>query len=98
MLSMDESAARWRAIDRCPAGAGETQTTELSSRDTSQAGAGGTRVVAWTVFGGGHAWPGTPVPPEYDEPGSMEFDAAEEICRLARPLLIPAGQRRLRPS
>jgi polyhydroxybutyrate depolymerase len=55
-------------------------------------------VVAWTVFGGGHAWPGTPVPPEYDEPGSMEFDAAEEICRLARPLLIPAEQRRLRPS
>jgi polyhydroxybutyrate depolymerase len=74
------------------------QTTELSSRDTSQAGAGGTRVVAWTVFGGGHAWPGTPVPAEYDEPGSMEFDGAEEICRLARPLLIPAGQRRLRPN
>ena len=98
MLSLDESAARWRAIDRCPAGAGETQTTELSSRETSQAGAGGTRVVAWSVFGGGHSWPGTPVPPEYDEPGSMEFDAAEEICRLARPLLIPAGQRRLRLS
>jgi polyhydroxybutyrate depolymerase len=98
VLSMDESGARWRAIDRCPAGPSETRATELSSRDTSQAGAGGTRVVTWTVFGGGHTWPGTPVPPEYDEPGSMEFDAAEEICRLARPLLIPAGQRRLRPS
>ena len=95
MLSMEESAARWRAIDRCPAGPGETRTTELSSRDTSQACTGGTRVAAWTLFGGGHAWPGTPVPPEYSEPASMEFDAAEEICRFARPLLIPASQRRL---
>jgi polyhydroxybutyrate depolymerase len=94
-LSMDESGARWRAIDRCPAGPGETQATELSSQETSQAGAGGTQVVTWTVFGGGHTWPGTPVPPEYDEPGSMEFDAAEEICRFARRLLIPATRRRL---
>lgn len=95
MLSLDETAVRWRTIDRCPAGPGETQATELSSRHTSQAGAGGTRVVAWTVFGGGHTWPGTPVPPEYAEPASLEFDAAEEICRLARPLLIPARERRL---
>jgi|SRR5580692_8410865 polyhydroxybutyrate depolymerase len=40
VLSMDESGARWRAIDRCPAGPSETRATELSSRDTSQAGAG----------------------------------------------------------
>jgi polyhydroxybutyrate depolymerase len=95
MLSRDDSAVRWRAIDRCPAGPGEIHATELSSRDTSGAGAGGTRVAAWTVFGGGHTWPGTPVPAEYDEPGTMEFDAAEEICRFAQPLIIPAGQRRL---
>lgn len=94
-LSLDETAARWRAIDRCPAGPGETHATELSSRRTSPTGTGGTRVTAWTVFGGGHSWPGTPVPPEYAEPVSMEFDAAEEICRLARPLLIPARERRL---
>jgi polyhydroxybutyrate depolymerase len=94
-LSLEETAARWRAIDRCPPGPGETHTTGLSSRHTSPAGAGGTRVVAWTVFGGGHTWPGTPLPPEYAEPVSMEFDAAEEICRLARPLLVPAQERRL---
>jgi len=94
-LSLDESAERWRTIDRCPAGAGETRTTELSSRHTSPPGAGGTQVIAWTLFGGGHTWPGTPVPPEYTEPVSLEFDAAEEICRLARPLLIPAMERRL---
>lgn len=94
-LSLDETAARWRAIDRCPPGPGETHATELSSRHTSLSGTGGTRVTAWTVFGGGHSWPGTPVPPEYAEPVSMEFDAAEEVCRLARPLLIPARERRL---
>jgi polyhydroxybutyrate depolymerase len=94
-LSLDETAARWRAIDRCPAGPGETHTTELSSRHISEPGAGGTRVIAWTLFGAGHTWPGTPVPPEYDEPGSLEFDAAEEICRLARPLLTPARERLL---
>jgi polyhydroxybutyrate depolymerase len=94
-LSLDETAARWRAIDRCPAGPGETHATELSSRRTSQPGTGGTRVIAWTVFGSGHAWPGTPVPSEYTEPVSLEFDAAEEICRLALPLLIPAKERLL---
>jgi polyhydroxybutyrate depolymerase len=52
-------------------------------------------VIAWTVFGSGHAWPGTPVPSEYTEPVSLEFDAAEEICRLALPLLIPAQERLL---
>ena len=94
-LSLDETAARWRTIDRCPPGPGETRTTELSVRHTSPPGAGGTRVVAWTLFGAGHTWPGTPVPPEYTEPVSLEFDAAEEICRLARPLLIPAKERTL---
>jgi polyhydroxybutyrate depolymerase len=95
MLSLDETAARWRTFDRCPDRPGETCTTDLSSRHTSHAGAGGTRVAAWTLFGGGHTWPGTPVPPENAEPVSLEFDAAEEICRFARPLLIPAKDRRL---
>jgi polyhydroxybutyrate depolymerase len=94
-LSLDEAAARWRVIDRCPADPGEMRTTELSSRHTSRTGAGGTRVVAWTLSGGGHTWPGAPAPPEYAEPVSLEFDAAEEICQLARPLLTPAEQRRL---
>jgi polyhydroxybutyrate depolymerase len=46
-------------------------------------GTGGTQVTAWTIFGGGHAWP------------TAEFDAAEEICRFAKPLLVPAAARRL---
>ena len=95
MVSLNETAARWRAIDRCPASTGQTHATGLSSRHTLQAGAGGTRVIEWTVFGGGHTWPGTPVPSGYTEPVSLEFDAADEICRFARPLLIPAKERRL---
>jgi polyhydroxybutyrate depolymerase len=55
----------------------------------------GWALITWTVFGGGHTWPGTPVPPEYTEPVSLEFDAAEVICRIARPLLIPAKERKL---
>lgn len=82
-LSLEETAARWRTIDRCPLGPGQTRVTELSSRNTSEPGAGGTRVVSWTVFGGEH-WLVT-----------EEFDAAEEICRFARPLLTPADDRRL---
>jgi polyhydroxybutyrate depolymerase len=58
-------------------------------------GVGGTRVVAWTVFGGGHSWPGMPGAPGRTEPISREFDAAEEICRFAAPLLASADARRL---
>ncbi|GAA4630750.1 PHB depolymerase family esterase [Actinoallomurus vinaceus] len=94
-LSLRETAEHWRTIDRCPPGPGETHTTEFSSRTTAGGGVGGTRVVAWTVFGGGHTWPGTPTPPEWDEPATEEFDAAEEICRFAQPLLLPADARRL---
>lgn len=95
VVSLGETAAHWRSIDRCPPGPGQTRTTEFSSRNTSQAGVGGTRVVEWTVFGAGHTWPGTPVPPEFDQVATLEFDAAEEICRFAGPLLTPPGDRRL---
>ncbi len=94
-LSLRETAGRWCAIDRCPPGPGETRTTELSSRTTWEGGAGGTQVVAWTVVGGGHTWPGASVPPEWAEQVTQEFDAAEEICRFARPLLTSADTRRL---
>jgi polyhydroxybutyrate depolymerase len=94
-LSLRETAERWRAIDRCPPGPGEAHTTEFSSRTTADGGIGGTKVVAWTVFGGGHTWPGAPTPPDRDEPVTQEFDAAEEICRFAVPLLAAADNRRL---
>jgi hypothetical protein len=58
---------------------GKTHTTEFSSRTTANGGVGGTRVVAWTVFGCGHSWPGAPTP-DWAEPTTQEFDAAEKIC------------------
>ena len=65
-------------------------TTEFSSRTTASGGVGGTAVAAWTVFGGGHAWPGSALAPG----STQEFDAAEEIC-FAEPLLVSADTRRL---
>jgi polyhydroxybutyrate depolymerase len=47
------------------------------------------------VFGGGHTWPGAPATPDWTEPTAQEFDAAEEICRFAEPLLTAAEARRL---
>jgi polyhydroxybutyrate depolymerase len=97
-LSLRETAERWRAIDRCPPGAHQTHVTEHSSRTTAPGGIGGTQVVAWTVFAGGHAWPGARAMPGGAEPSTDEFDAAEEICRFALPLFAPADTRRLADS
>jgi polyhydroxybutyrate depolymerase len=82
-LSLAETAEFWRGTDRCPPGPGDLQRTEHYSRDAVVGGIGGTQVAAWTIFGGGHTWP------------TAEFDAAEEICRFAKPLLAPAAARRL---
>ena len=94
-LSLDETAGFWRTIDRCPSGPADTRTTEFSSRNTAKGGVGGTQVVAWTVFGGGHTWPGSAPVPEFAAMTTQEFDAAEEICRFAEPLLASADTRRL---
>ena len=92
-LSLDETAGFWRAVDRCPPGPDDTRTTEVSRRTQARGGLGGTEVVTWTVFGGGHTWPGSA-----SRDGAMttqEFDAAGEICRFAQPLLAAADTRRL---
>jgi polyhydroxybutyrate depolymerase len=94
-LSLAETAEFWRRTDRCPPGPGSQHRTGQSSRDTAVGGVGGTQVVAWTVFGGGHTWPGSAPAPEWAELTSQEFDAAEEICRFAKPLLTAAAARLL---
>jgi poly(3-hydroxybutyrate) depolymerase len=68
---------------------------EFSRRVTGPAGVAGTRVVAWTVLGGGHTWPGSEPYPGTEQLTSREFDAAAEICRFAQPLLASAAARRL---
>ena len=82
-LSLAETAEFWRSTDRCPPGPGDQQRTGHYRRDTAAGGIGGTQVTAWTIFGGGHTWP------------AEQFDAAEEICRFAKPLLAPEAARRL---
>jgi polyhydroxybutyrate depolymerase len=94
-LSLDETAEFWRTVDRCPPGPGDRRSTQFSGRITTAGGIGGTQVVTWTVFGGGHAWPGSAPLPGSGQMTTQEFDAAEEICRFAEPLLAPAGARRL---
>jgi polyhydroxybutyrate depolymerase len=94
-VSLDEAAEYWRTVDRCPPGPGQMHTTEFSIRNTSGSGVGGTRVVSWTVLGGGHAWPGPAATPGPAGQSTLEFDAAEEICRFAGPLLAPADSRLL---
>ncbi len=91
-LSLRETADRWRAIDRCPPAPVRTEETRQTSRETADAGVGGSRVAAWTVRDHGHSWPGGA---SWGEPTTQEFDAAEEICRFAEPLLASAGARRL---
>jgi polyhydroxybutyrate depolymerase len=93
-LSLEETAGFWRTVDRCPDGPADTRTTEFSSRATADGGVGGTRVAAWTMFGGGHTWPGAAAAPGTAEI-PREFDAAEEICRFAEPLLASAHSRQL---
>jgi len=94
-LSLDESAEFWRTIDHCQPEPSDTRSTEFSSRTTTEGGVGGTRVVTWTVFGGGHTWPGSVPVPDFQQLTTQEFDAAEEICRFAEPLLASADARRL---
>jgi polyhydroxybutyrate depolymerase len=92
-LSLARTAEFWRTTDRCPPGPGDTRTTEFSRRTTVTGGAGGTQVVSWTVSGGGHSWPGSEPYLGAAQATSREFDAAEEICRFARPRLAPAAAR-----
>jgi len=93
-LSLDETAEFWRTVDKCPPGPADTRATEFSSRATTEGGVGGARVVTWTVFGGGHTWPGSAPLPGNPQLTTQEFDAAAEICRFAEPLLAAADTRR----
>src|SRR5581483_11044336 len=78
-LSLTETAEFWRTADRCPPGPGDTLTSDLSSRTAFTGGVAGTQVVSWSVFGGGHSWPGSEPYPGTEQLTSREFDAAEEI-------------------
>lgn len=100
ILGAAATADHWARLDRCT-GDRTTVTTAGSRRVTAAHGIADTAVTAWTVFGGGHTWPGVAVPEEWaGTPGAastLEFDATVEIHHFARPLLRPAARRLLPP-
>jgi polyhydroxybutyrate depolymerase len=106
ILSLPQTAARWTALDRCDpatsatteAPAGDDPDHFAVTRRTVGGGTGGTVVTTWTVHGMGHTWPGAPIQPEWLAivgRTPRNFDAAEETCRFAVPLLASAEARRL---
>ncbi|MFI5777050.1 alpha/beta hydrolase family esterase [Nocardia sp. NPDC051570] len=107
LLSQQDTAQYWQTMNRCGPDPGPATTTPAGpdrpeglavSRQSFTGGIGGTQVSTWTVHGGGHSWPGG-TPPKFHllpiGPIAQSFDAADEICRFALPLLGPASTRRL---
>jgi polyhydroxybutyrate depolymerase len=99
-LSLEASAARWRAINGCAGNvsrdwspATETDPTSIE-RVCSARGRGGTAVECRIVHGGGHTWPGGPRLLGLGRT-SGHFDASEAIWSFATSHFVPAAQRRL---
>jgi polyhydroxybutyrate depolymerase len=109
ILSQGETTAFWQTVNRCAHDEAATTTPPSDepgmlglTQHLATEGAGGSRVATWTLHGGGHTWPGMAVTEKMDRefldrvgPIAQNFDAAEEICRFALPLLAPADARRL---
>jgi polyhydroxybutyrate depolymerase len=93
-VSFEETAKYWQETDGCDPATSLSSDLGTTSRVTVAGGVGGTRVEAWTVRGFGHGWPGAPTRPE-QRAAEAGFDAAEEICRFAEPLLLGAEARRV---
>lgn len=103
VLSLAETVARWRAVDRCrldavrddlPAREGDPTSVE---RVSYGGGHGGTAVEERVIRGGGHTWPGGPTSMGLGLLGrtTTRFDAGEEICRFMAGQWQLASERRL---
>jgi len=110
ILSQHDTLEHWRAVNGCGSGP-EFETVEDTppspdrpgwlglTRRVITGGTGGTKVVALTVHGGGHTWPGSaPItdPQAVAMAGlvAQNVDAAAEIIRFARPTLDAPTRRR----
>ncbi len=98
--AVDDTVARWRAFDGCPAKArtgpalkGAAGTTDAGNSATRYAWgpcAGGTEVVLWKLTGSGHVWPGA----ARDYPlvigqGTQVIDANDQMWRFFRNFSLP---------
>jgi polyhydroxybutyrate depolymerase len=102
VMSLSETAARWRAIDGCetetfrnllPPTRGDPTSVEIVS---SGGGLGGTVVETRIVREGGHTWPGGPRGMGLGWLGrtTRQFDAGEVIWQFVERHGYPAGARR----
>ncbi len=104
---VDDTIARWRAFDRCPAKAragpvlkGEAKTEDAGNSATRYAWApcaGGTEIVLWKLTGSGHVWPGA----ARDYPlvigqGTWVIDANDEMWKFFRRFSLPLDEEHLR--
>jgi polyhydroxybutyrate depolymerase len=98
--AVDDTVARWRALDGCPlkartgpilkGAAGTTDAGNSASRYAWGPCAGGTEVVLWKLTGSGHVWPGA----ARDYPlvigqGSWVIDANDEMWKFFRDFSLP---------
>ena len=101
--AVDETIARWRVFDRCPARArvgpalkGAAGTTDAGNSATRYAWgscAGGTEIVLWKLTGSGHVWPGA----AHDYPlvigqGTWVIDANAEMWKFFRNFSLPSNE------
>lgn len=101
--AVDDTIARWRTFDGCPARArtgpvlkGAAGTTEAGNSATRYAWepcACGTAMVLWKLTGSGHVWPGA----ARDYPlvigrGTQIINANEEMWKFFRNFSVPANK------
>jgi polyhydroxybutyrate depolymerase len=101
--AVDDTIARWRALDDCPAEGrvgpvlkGTAGTTDAGNSATRYAWgpcARGAQVVFWKLTGAGHVWPGA----ARDYPlvigqGTWLVDANEEMWKFFRDFSVPADK------
>ena len=100
LLSLDATAARWRAINRCGGEEGRTWLPATGDdptrveRVTSGPGQGGTVVERLIVHGGGHTWPGGPRLVTLGRT-STRLDASAAIWAFVSQHFAPPDERRL---
>jgi polyhydroxybutyrate depolymerase len=91
---VDETIARWRAFDRCPAKvrAGPVLKGAAGTRDAGNSATryewgpcgDGSRIVLWKLAGSGHVWPGTSHVVSWLGRGTQVINANDQMWQFFR--------------